>query len=431
MRRLLFVLAIAAVATAALVAGAIKRWDSESAGAAGTGGTISTIEPSGGFSQWTALALDANGLPVVIYHEAYDELGTGETEGLYLARCGDASCTSGTVKTLLEPDAQQGALAVDAADNPVVAYEGQAGYLHVLRCGNPTCTAGNTIATPDLAALNVAEMSIAIDADDRPVVSYYASDAADLKLLRCGNAACTAGNSVTSPDTEGEVGFFTSLRLDSTGIPVVAYSGPNLKILRCGNFACTVGNSIVTPDAGIGAALYPSLELDGSDRPAVSYQKVKHLRVLRCGSTTCAPGSGTNTINEPDTAGDVGDYSSIELDASGNPVVSYHFDVGATGVRLLHCGDAACSAGNTIAPIDDLGGTFTSLELDASGNPVISYKAVAPVKGIGDVFSTLVAHCGNPSCSGAKPTPTPTPTATSTATPTPCPTEGCPTATPT
>jgi hypothetical protein len=84
----------------------------------------------------------------------------------------------------------------------------------------------------------------------------------------------------------------------------------------------------------------------------------------------------------------------MQLDGNGNPVIAYTQVIYPQSyVKLLHCGDADCSAGNVTSTVDPSGsgGGLVSLELDSKGNPVIShYDFVAT--------SLKLIHCWTPTC---------------------------------
>jgi hypothetical protein len=403
---------------AALMATIVSMRDARSAGQPQT---ITSPDTMGDTGWFTSLELDASGNPVVSY-------GRADTADLKVLHCGNPSCTAGNV--IASPDTvgsvgSQTSIELDAAGNPVVSYwRDDTGDLKVLHCGNPNCTSGNIIASPDTTGDVGVFTSLKLNAAGNPVVSYYRFDTGDLKVLHCGNAFCTAGNIIASPDTAGDTGRTTSLELDANGRPVVSYSRPDtgdLKVMHCGNPFCTSGNTIVAPDTAGNTGTDTSLDLDANGNPVVSYHNYsdpgRDLKILHCGNPNCTSG---NVITTPDTAGSVGSWTSLELDANGFPVVSYYrydtFDL-----KLLRCGNANCSSGNMVTSPDNAGdvGNHDSLVLDAMGNPVISYHH----SGIPDDLKVL--HCNSPTCDGVKPvTPTPsnTPTVTPSPTPSPSPT---------
>ena len=180
---------------------------------------------------------------------------------------------------------------------------------------------------------------------------------------------------IQTVDSAGGVGWFSSLALDSSGNPVISYqdsSNSDLKLVHCGDAMCSSGNTIQTVDSAGVVGLFTSLALDSGGKPVISYYDLGNgdLKLVHCGDATCSSG---NIIRTLDSAGDVGGYTSLALNSSGNPVISY-LDYTNGVLKLVHCGDATCSSGNTIQTVDSMGvGWYISLALDSSGNPVISY----------------------------------------------------------
>jgi len=365
------------------------------------GGWIALADSADVVGQYTSLALDASGYPVVSYYDV--------TNGnLKVLHCNDAIC-DGVGESITSPDSgnvvgSHSSLAL-VAGNPVVSYyDVTNGNLKVLHCNDANCAGSNeSITSPDTVGIVGAYTSLELDGSNNPVISYYDLDDANLKVLHCDDVNCGDDESghITSPDTTGVVGQYTSLIMYS-GNPTVGYydaTHGQLKVLRCGDANCTSANSVARPDVGGDVGAHTWLALDGSGRPVVSYQDVANndLKVMRCNDANCA--GNDESIASPDTAGAVGPDTSLALDASSRPVVSY-YDIGNGDLKVLHCGNDNCTSGNSITSPDGATsdvGWYTALALDASGNPVVSYTDNSNV-------DLKVMHCNDPNCD---PTPGP------------------------
>ncbi len=115
-----------------------------------------------------------------------------------------------------------------------------------------------------------------------------------------------------------------------------------MKLAHCDDANCAGGGeSVVTVDSGGVVGRFTSLELDAAGKPVISYldSTNQDLKVAYCDDANCA-GVGDNVVTV-DSGGDVGWYTSLELDAAGNPVVSY-YDMIDQDLKLAHCDPASC-----------------------------------------------------------------------------------------
>jgi hypothetical protein len=350
------------------------------------GGTVTVVATAAESS----LALDSSGNPVVAYSDS----------SLTVLHCGNPTCTAGN--TTFSVGGFLGAagmsVVIDGAGRPVVSYVESAG-LRLLHCGNANCTGGNSMATVDSSLAFGAVTSLLLDAVGNPVISYDVNfPGTDVKVVHCGDASCSAGNVITTVDN----GSSSSVALDGAGNPVVAFDASGLRVQHCGDANCTSGNTNQLVDNTVGVFSPPSLALDALGNPVVSYYNATNLdlRLVHCGDPSCSAG---NSIVSPDTTGNVGQHPSLKMNGAGNPVVSY-YDVTNGDLKLLVCGNPDCNSGNSITAPDTLDhvGDLSSLDLDGSGNPAVSFYDASNNR-------LRVLRCVDAVCGGIKSTPTPRP----------------------
>jgi hypothetical protein len=362
--------------------------------------TLATVEDPGSVvvGTHTSIAFASQGHPIVSHHDS--------TNGdLRVLACGNATCTfTGAIP--LDASANvvglYSSIAVPPDQNPVIAYhDDTANTLKVLKCDNPFCSGPNTITIVDDPPIGgVGEhASLAIGNDGLPVIAYFDDGLDSLKVAKCQNAGCTGGAvTITQVDNPANtVGLFASLAIGADGFPVISYfdqTAGTLKVAKCGNAACSAGNTLTVVDDPVNVVGdHTSIAVPADGRPVVSYRDVtaSHLKVLKCGNAACTAG---NTINTVDTAFLIGGYTSIAIGADGLPIVSYFHTIGR--LKVAKCGDAACSPAGRIvsvvdSPLNTSVGLYTSIAVGADGLPVVSYHDQTN-------GALKIAKCGNVAC---------------------------------
>ncbi len=214
------------------------------------------------------------------------------------------------------PNSLYSSIAVDSKDNPHIGlYDAYNGWFkHAER----NETAWN-IEIVESKTSSGAYSSIALDTNDYPHFSYFDFTREDLKYTRWNGT----GWIVETVDSEGRVGKLPSLALDSQGYPHISYSGWDFGLnwteswLKYAKW--TGANwSIETVDPGGEIGGWSSMDLDMDDNPHMSYLDYAN------GDLKYARWLGTEWhIEVVDSTGDVGWFSSLELDRDENPHISY------------------------------------------------------------------------------------------------------------
>ncbi len=291
-------------------------------------------------------------------------------------------------------------IAIPADGRALVShFDESTGSLRLLRCGNPACTAGGTGLYVDSAGANIVgkHSSIAIGTDGFAVISYFDDTAKTLKVAKCTNAQCTTPTiTVVDDPPVNQVGAGTSIAVPADGRPVVAYHDATagaLKVARCANAACTGVATITTVDDVNVTGVSPAIAIGSDGLPVIGYVDTvaSTLKVARCNALACNTGAVVTIVDN-----NVGQSATdIVVPADGLPVLSYHDSFFPYRLKVAKCGTASCSSGNQATLVDPTSGTgaWSSIAIGADGLPVISYLRSSPSDGL------QVAKCGNAACS--------------------------------
>jgi PKD repeat protein len=255
-------------------------------------------------------------------------------------------------------------LALDSSGNPRMSYFDAV--------NNDLKYASWNGATWDIQTVDSADRvgessSLAIENNWLPRISYYDGDHGDLKYAVWDGSGTgwVDISSIRTVVSAGNVGYYSSLALDSSGDPRIScydIGAQNLVVSIWTGSDWDTRTVDSTGDVG----QFTSLALDASGNPRVSYYDATN------GDLKYAAWNGTTWANQTvDSAGDVGQYSSLKLNASGYPRISYYEGGGSGNLKYA----AWDGSGWVIQTVDSPGyvGQYTSLALDSAGSPRISY----------------------------------------------------------
>jgi len=352
---------------------------------------VNTVMTTGDVGKFSALAIGPDGFAIIAYYNA-------TTDSLMLIRCENLACSSTTPATTVDTGGGQNiSLAIGADGNPLIAYQGSSPI--VIRCTNATCSTKTRSAfTSSSAGTNP---SIAVAADGLPMIATGPGSGGTLRLIKCGNAACSSGNVINT--VAGVIGLLsgvqTSLALAPDGLPAIAFSGPSpmheVSFVKCRNASCTdigQGGVSVTPSHAEGQ--FVSLTFGEDGLPVMSYalgSLLNQIGLTKCGTPDCL--GQTNKVLDA-TSASVGKHSAITVGVDGVPVVSY-YDATNGELKVARCSDPSCSGVSNAVSVTNVAadvGQYTSIGIAGDGLPIISYYDVTN----GDL---KVAKCTNVFCS--------------------------------
>ena len=217
--------------------------------------------------------------------------------------------------------------------------------------------------------------SIAIDSNDAVHISYYDATNTGLKYATCSSGCTTTSNwNIVSVDTTGNVGWWTSIAINSNNAVHISYydsTNDDLKYATCtSSWSSPSSWSKVTVDSSGDVGKYSSVAIDSNDAVHISYRDSTNddLKYATC-SSSCSSASSwtTSTI---DSVGNVGSRTSIAIDSNDALHISYH-DI--TNGDLKYATDQSGSWANTT--VDSVGtvGQYTSIAIDSNDVVHISY----------------------------------------------------------
>jgi len=319
---------------------------------------VQTVDAAGRVGDYTSLAVDSQNRPHISYY-SYDDGGT-----LKYARWTGTSWAIERPNTSATNIGQYSSLALDGNDYPII------GYYHAGPADLGMSQWNGTQWTHSFIDNSAASVgwycSLKLDrTNGNPRAAYFNTTDDGLVFASWNSVSWD----ISTVDTAGIVGEFSSLALDAAGNPHIAYYDQTNRHLK---YAAWNGSawSVQTVDTSTDTGRYASIAIDRDDRPRIAY--FHRTGGFVNGFLKCAAWNGSSwVIQTVDASGwSVGTYASIAVDSRNRTHIAYYAD---SFQNLRYATDSDGSWYTTFVDTAPRVGMACSLALDVQNTPLISY----------------------------------------------------------
>ena len=169
---------------------------------------------------------------------------------------------------------------------------------------------------------------------------------------------------ISTVDSAGDVGQFTSLAFGPDGQPAIAYYDAGNGFLKIARYNGTIWSASTVDNAG-NVGQYSSLAFGPDGQPAIAYYDVSlgNLKIARFDGAVW-------TVSVVDNAANVGQFASLVFGPDGQPGIAY-YDATTAHLKFARFDGAAW----TTVVVDGVGnvGQYASLKFGPDGQPAIAY----------------------------------------------------------
>jgi hypothetical protein len=188
---------------------------------------LTIVDDAASVGSYTSMALTPDDYPVISYYDT-----TNDT--IKFAICDDPGCTNPAIDETQATYGPYNALALneDASKVYIAFYNSSGPALNFLSCSIP-CDSWGISALDNTTAAVGWDISIVVDQNGRPMVSYYDVENGALRLASCYYGNCSLGASLSVIDTlGGDNGRFSQMVLNGRGEPVIAHANLTMPSAR-------------------------------------------------------------------------------------------------------------------------------------------------------------------------------------------------------